>query len=349
MTLRNALLERPNSLNLLRLVLAGSVIVGHAWPVGREGEAPAWIESVVLLAVPGFFCLSGFLIAHSRMRLPLGRFLWNRCLRILPAYWVVLTAVALVAAPLSTLAGGAWSASEAMRYMASNAALRQFTWTIPGTVDGWAWNGSLWTLWFEFVAYIAAGVLLSLAVTRRHPSTVCAILYGLGAVSVWWLFGPSGITTGFILELARLGTFFLAGMTFYFLSGRITLDARLAVTSVLCLVLLTKMGWVHIAGGLPLAYALLWAGAVLPARWAQRHDVSYGIYIYAFPVQVLLEWFAPGLGVLSHIALAIILTTPLAWASWLLVERPAMRLKHLGTRRGAPARNAHAENPSPIR
>ncbi|MBD3947859.1 acyltransferase family protein [Nocardioides ganghwensis] len=336
MTLRNALLERPNSLNLLRLVLAGSVIVGHAWPVGREGAAPGWVESVVSLAVPGFFCLSGFLIAHSRMRLPLGRFMWNRCLRILPAYWVVLAAVALVAAPLSTLGGGVWSASEAVRYMASNAALRQFTWTIPGTVDGWAWNGSLWTLWFEFIAYIGAGVLLSIALVRRHPATVSAVLYVLGAVSVWWMFGPGGISTDLFRDLAWLGTYFLAGMTFYFLSGRVPLDARWAIVSVACLALFLSLEWAHFAGGLPLAYSLLWAGAVIPARWAQRNDVSYGVYIYAFPVQVLLEWFVPGLGVALHIVLAFAITVPLAWTSWLLVERPAMRLKHLDLRRDHP-------------
>lgn len=347
MTLRSALLERPNSLNLLRLVLAASVIVGHAWPVGREGAAPAWLESVVLLAVPGFFCLSGFLIAHSRMRLPFGRFMWNRCLRILPAYWVVLAAVALVAAPLSTLGGGTWSASEAVRYMASNSALRQFTWTIPGTVDGWAWNGSLWTLWFEFVAYIAAGVLLSIGVARRRPATVTAVLYVLGALSVWWMFGPGGITTDLFLELARLGTYFLAGMVFYFLADRVPVDARLATVSLACLGMLLLVDWVHVAGGLPLAYALLWAGTVIPARWAQRHDISYGVYIYAFPVQVLLEWYVPSLGVAAHIVLAITLTVPLAWASWLLVERPAMRLKHLGLGRG-PTAVRRARQPSRV-
>lgn len=333
MTLRQGLLERPNSLNFLRLLLATSVIVGHAWPVGREGPAPAWIESVVSLAVPGFFCLSGFLIAHSRIRLPLGRFLWNRCLRILPAYWVVLAAVALVAAPFSTFGGGSWSASAATDYIASNAALRQFEWSIAGTVDGRAWNGSLWTLWFEFIAYIAAGVLLSIAAARRRPATVTAALYLLGAVAVWWTFGPGGITTDLVLELARLGTYFLAGMTLYFVADRLPVDGRLAIAAVVCVGVLLYVDWIHVAGGLPLAYALLWAGAVIPARWAQRHDVSYGVYIYAFPVQVLLEWFAPSLSIASHIALAVVLTVPLAWGSWLLVERPAMRLKSLGFRR----------------
>ena len=92
---------RDNALNFLRLVLASAVIVGHAYPLGGHGASR--IEGLSGLAVDGFFALSGFLIAGSRMRLPMHDFLLRRCLRILPGFWACLVVTAFVFAPLSSL------------------------------------------------------------------------------------------------------------------------------------------------------------------------------------------------------------------------------------------------------
>jgi peptidoglycan/LPS O-acetylase OafA/YrhL len=75
------------------------------------------------------------------------------------------------------------------------------------------------------------------------------------------------------------------------------------------------------------AYVVLWLGAVLPMPdLLRRHDVSYGIYIYAFPVQQLLAMAgAHHLGLVAYDLLAAVATVPLAVASWLLLERPIMR------------------------
>jgi peptidoglycan/LPS O-acetylase OafA/YrhL len=80
---------------------------------------------------------------------------------------------------------------------------------------------------------------------------------------------------------------------------------------------------------LPLAYLCVWAGIRLPFhRLGQRVDLSYGIYIYAFPVQQLLAlrgW--PSHGFAVYLIATIALTLPLALASWFVVERPALRRK----------------------
>ena len=65
-TLGSALDERGNALNLIRLVLASAVVVGHATPLG--GFSPNVLTEISSIAVNGFFVLSGFLIAGSRMR-----------------------------------------------------------------------------------------------------------------------------------------------------------------------------------------------------------------------------------------------------------------------------------------
>lgn len=66
------------------------------------------------------------------------------------------------------------------------------------------------------------------------------------------------------------------------------------------------------------------AGSV---RIGSRNDVSYGLYIWAFPVQqlIIVAGFA-WLGVWGTALLALLLTLHLAWASWRFVEKPAMKL-----------------------
>jgi peptidoglycan/LPS O-acetylase OafA/YrhL len=78
--------------------------------------------------------------------------------------------------------------------------------------------------------------------------------------------------------------------------------------------------------GLPIAYLLLWLGAVLPAqRIGRRNDISYGVYIYGFIVEQLVSLYGGNdYGQVVYIALAIAFTVPLAAASWFLVERPAI-------------------------
>ena len=83
---------------------------------------------------------------------------------------------------------------------------------------------------------------------------------------------------------------------------------------------------------LPLGYLLLWLGGTLGVRIGVENDISYGVYIYAFPVQQSLALAgAPAvLGFAGMAGAALLLTLPLAWLSWILVERPALRLKNLG-------------------
>ena len=57
-------------------------------------------------------------------------------------------------------------------------------------------------------------------------------------------------------------------------------------------------------------------------------DLSYGIYLYAFPIQMLTlsRWLTPGnVWLITGLDLAIVLAC--ATLSWRFVERPTMRLK----------------------
>lgn len=328
-SLGETLASRDNALNFVRLVLAASVIFWHTYAI--TGTHPSWpAGSVGTWAVNGFFAISGYLIAGSRMRLDFWPYMWRRTMRIFPAFWVVLVVTAFVFAPVSTLVSGRpYSPLDGANYVIQNLALRLGELGIGATLSGAphpdSWNGSLWTLFLEFGAYIAAGLLLGLAWVRKNMAAGFAALLIILSVAVAMGFG-SGFPSilGEAVQAARLWSFFVAGMLVYAFRERLGTNAVVGVAAVSSFALTWVLGIQAWAGQLPFAVLMLWLGAVLPTRIGVRNDVSYGVYIYAFPVQQLLVVFGfSALGGAEWSAVvALALTVPLAFASWRWVERP---------------------------
>jgi peptidoglycan/LPS O-acetylase OafA/YrhL len=130
---------------------------------------------------------------------------------------------------------------------------------------------------------------------------------------------------------ADLGSYFFAGAVLCVYANRIPASRSLVAISAAVLAAAALTNHVQAVGALPLAYLLIWLGSVLPLQAVgRRNDISYGVYIYAFPVQQLLVLTgAHALGVLPFTALCVLCTIPLAALSWFLVEEPAMRLKRV--------------------
>ncbi|MDR7252141.1 peptidoglycan/LPS O-acetylase OafA/YrhL [Nocardioides sp. BE266] len=318
MTIREAVVGRPNALNLVRLVLASLVIFSHAWPIGGFGEMWGGEPPFGRWAVSSFFCLSGFLVARSRMRLGLGTFLWHRGLRIFPGAWVCLAVVTFVLAPITLLSGGAWQPRVVAGFLLRNVDLVNLAGHLSGTVDDRVWIGSMWSLEYELLCYFVAGLLL-VGVVRKRPTLV------LG-VAIVGLTLYAKLTDG---DWRWLLAMFVAGMFVYAISDRLPVSPWLALACVAALVVTNQVGLEQVLWPLPLCYFVLWAGVTIPARWAPTADISYGVYLYGFPMQIFIEWFLPGLSLVQHIVLALAVTYLVAYASWILVERPALRLKDL--------------------
>lgn len=267
-------------------------------------------------------------------------YLWRRALRILPAFWVCLIVIAAVIAPLTAAAiGETYELGSGISYVVHNAALYITQWGIDDTLLNVpydrVWNGPLWTLFYEFGAYVFAGVILSVPALRRHGALSSGILLALIIIAQLLAHGPLEVTTNLYLNGLRLGAFFAAGMFFYFVRDRIALKSWLAPAALVVFVVLAVLGQAEWYGQLPFGFLVLWVGAVLPIRIGSRNDISYGVYIWAFPIQQLivvagLVWLGPW----GTALLAFVLTVPVAWASWRLVEKPAMTLGRLVPTRG---------------
>ncbi|WP_182252861.1 acyltransferase family protein [Microbacterium esteraromaticum] len=329
---------KQNSLNALRLLFATAVIVAHAWPLsGRTDEpiGPGAFNSLGPWAVAGFFVISGYLIAGSRDHSAIAPFLWRRFLRIYPAFVVVLAATAFVFAPLSTLVMGEFSITAGVEYLLKNAGLYIFTFDVNGTLPTApypdAWNGSLWTLFYEALCYVGIGLAMTVIPRRWLALALSITVIGGMAVTAAHVY-LDVLHVNVILHTIRLGTYFAAGALLYVLRERVAYRWEFAAVSAVAVVITAATGTFDILAAVPLAYLCMWLGIALPLdRVGAKNDISYGMYIYAFPVQQLLAiTIGERMPLWLFMLLSIAATVPFAWASWVLVERPAMRLRGRG-------------------
>ena len=356
---------RRNSLNFLRLVLASVVVITHALPLaaylvigGINGTGFGEI------AVYGFFGISGYLIAGSALRNHAGRYLWQRFLRIFPAFWVCLTVTAFVFGVIAWLHHPVVAHCDISCYFSArtdspyayiyrNLLLTIHQHSIAGTPTGslipYEWNGSLWSLYYEFLCYLILMGLAIVGLLRRR----WAIL--IGTVLLWTAVAVITFTPSFdsqfnlfhnytAFNILKLTGVFMVGAVIYLYRERIPDSGwvALACTASLVACLYWPTGgrspsFTFTASDLlaPLiAYPLLWLGIHLPFhRVGQKNDYSYGMYIYGFPVaQLLIIWGVEHWGPIPYTVMTMLCTTLLAMASWWGIETHALRLKSLRLR-----------------
>lgn len=328
---------RRNALNLVRLLLAVGVIFVHSFALTGVQIGSTAVHQVFTQAfVDGFFAISGFLIVSSWDRRPEAvAFLRARLLRILPGFWTCLVVTAAVLAPIGILLSGrgfpAHYLSGAAHYVIGDAAVFMRQFDIAGTPVGLAdpgWNGSLWTLWYELCCYLAVLALGVTGVLRRRWTI--PILFALSVVAVV-LVEYLGLASGYAPYYTRFASMFAAGALLHRFRHRVPVHPALLAVAAGLVVLSAPLPSYRLVAALPIAYLLIVGASMLKApRLSIRTDVSYGVYIYAFPVQQILVTAGAGaLGVALFGLVALAITLPLALASWLLVEKPSLRLKSI--------------------
>jgi peptidoglycan/LPS O-acetylase OafA/YrhL len=343
---------RHNAIGFLRLFFAALVVLAHAYVLGGFGDDPLarWNHGywdLGNLSVGGFFVLSGFLIARSAERVgDVRRYLRHRFLRIFPAFWVCLIVVAFAIGPLIALRehvslGGYFGAQTdpPWRYVVMNAALPIRQHGIAGLLGHvpyrTAFDGSLWTLQFEFACYLGVAALAWLGGVqqRRAVPLVFFVLWVLVFGTVLALQrapGPLGLVLDSNYHLvADLVAFFGAGVVAYLYREKIPVSHPAGILALVATALALGFPRATFVLWLALPIAVLWIATHLPLRDVDRHvDLSYGLYIYAFPLQQLcavLGFFAAGLTVFTAVPLAGALG--LAALSWFAIERPCLAAK----------------------
>lgn len=325
--------HRRNNFDTLRIIAAISVLVSHSFPLALGKGWPQPLHALSReqtdlgsFAVLVFFAISGYLITQSFDRTPRpGRFLKARCLRIFPALFVTAAAAALILGPVVTSLppSSYFARRDWISYVLGNSLLVHMHYALPGVFENnpypSAVNGSIWTLQYEFLMYF---VVLGLGVSRLlRPKVVLAVLVTVLLLEWRWLGG----------NYALFGGPFAGGAALYLWRDRVPLDWRLAALSAVLLVVGLVIGGFRIAFALFGTYLVIYLALArsvrLPnlARWG---DLSYGVYVFAFPIEQTLSYlFAPGLTWYAEVLIALPIALGLAALSWRFVEKPALRLK----------------------
>lgn len=344
---------RSNSLNLIRLVLAAIVLFAHSYFIlGLPPESHFMLggQHLGVWAVAGFFAISGYLITASRQRTRFADFLLLRIGRIMPAFVVVLLVTAVILGPIAhivnhgTLTGYLRTATTPMNYIFHNLFLEVRSYSIGDTLAAVpypnVWNGSLWTLYYEFLCYLFVGVLLiwSGARFRVWPTAVAFAASVLLYIRIDLALTFVDHNPSFQL-FAMLLPYFLGGALVRQLMPYFGLHWLPGASSLVVLIIGIEIGptWTGQLLSPLFAYGLLWVSTVLPQpQWIAQNDISYGLYVYAFPIQQLLVVFGlSSLGPFTFSLLALGFSAALASASWFLIEQPALRRTRLATGRPA--------------
>lgn len=338
---------RQNNFDFIRFLLATFVLFYHCYPIRYGLGAPKHgpFETLADLcggvAVPFFFVISGFLVTRSWIGDPnLRDYLQKRALRIYPGFLTASLFCALVVGPLG--------ADNVSQYWHQFQPIKFARWAfvlvgpyIPTIFArlpmATGVNGSFWTLRYEFYCYLFVALigLLSLFRQRVFLAALFAVLYLLRQTQV--LTGHTVFPDrelhlfGNIASWSSLILYFLSGMLFYLYREKVPYARSLFLV---CLGVLLLCGWWgYLDVVLPLcgSYVLLYM-AFAPRlglqRFARYGDFSYGLYLYAFPVQQLLILYSGGrLTIFALFCSAFAVSLGLAILSWHFIERPSLRWK----------------------
>ena len=339
--------RRTNNFDAFRIAAALCVIIGHSFVLtGRLDQSPS-LGGVHLeyLGVSIFFVISGYLITGSWERSrSVGQYVSSRALRIAPLLFLVILLSTLLMGPIVTTAPDYFTNPQTWRYLVNLVLLPADG--LPGVFDANPYpgvvNGSVWTLRAEVICYL---VVLLLGLLPRVPQLVGFSLFAAGSMALV-LLGPVTIAGSSVSAAGGTWVYFAIAALVRLLVPRSALRPAIAG--------IVAVGWVIVAVVAPsIALPLLWLAlpyvvlsvglASTPGvrRAARFGDLSYGLYLWAFPVQQLVLLAFGVLPLALDILVVAVITATLAFGSWHLLEKRALEARlRLPWFRTAPAASA---------
>jgi peptidoglycan/LPS O-acetylase OafA/YrhL len=344
--LADVLDARENNFDILRLIAALGVMFGHSfWIQPAQGHPEPLLNYLGFeysgsLSVYTFFFISGMLVTASYTRQRSAwTFLALRLARIYPALLACVLISAFVLYPALTSASKlhALTSAATVTYVIHTAGLFLTPiWTLPdlfehNAIKG-AMNLSLWTLALEAKCYLLVLVFGLSGLLKRWWLT----LLGTAAAALIFAYllhihyGPARDQGFFIMPPGYSfypTIFFLLGMAAYAARNRFYCHGTLAATSIGVFMLLRETRACQASLYVALCCSILWfVSTPLLSRIKLKADLSYGIYLWAFPVQQVVESIFPNVDNYLGLTISIPICVTLAALSWFAIEKPAMKL-----------------------
>ncbi|AXY77086.1 acyltransferase [Paraflavitalea soli] len=329
--------RKHNNFDALRLLAALGVFISHGYGFTNPQKVePLYaLTGRYLLSTLGlfiFFSLSGFLICRSLNRSTVKDYLWNRILRICPAiaicslFTILVTGCIFTNLPVREFLFHV----ETWHFLVQNSFPVRVVLTLPGVLDGKAVNASLWTIPLEIKMYLLLllAYLLRLFSNRWLLACSWSMLIVVNLFFANQLLHLSGLKN--LYPLLHFGAYFLGGAVFYLYRDKI--PVRFSIW--LLLLALWLLAWKFFPVYLDTAALFFFIYTIIGVGVSSIHipfpriDISYGFYLYAFPVQrsIYAAW-GDQPGYWPFTLTTFLITTLLATASWFLIEKRALSLK----------------------
>ncbi|WP_106914785.1 acyltransferase family protein [Chryseobacterium aurantiacum] len=345
------MISRNNNFDFLRLIFAVLVVITHSYPLSGANGSDFLSQltfgqmSLSYIGVKGFFIISGFLIFKSLLHCKnLPDFYWKRILRLFPALFVVLLLTVALAPAVYEHHVPYWKNISVYTYIPRNISLFFLQYKINGVFGNNPFpgsiNGSLWTICYEFSMYIMVSLLFFI-----RKKSVLKITVGMLFISSYLLaVHASSFLSSTLLRAGLDGKnfydlmcFFTGGMLLTYLNIR---DKRLENLLIMfSIIVLAGSVYLKIVGytcffTLPILVIFIGRNSTIYINRIGDvfGDISYGIYIYSFPIQQALMYFYK-LNTIPLMILSLVLSLLFGYFSWHLIEARALGYKDLVSKR----------------
>lgn len=338
-------MEKENNFSVIHLAGALLVVLGHQYVL--MGCAAPFILGVDIngLGVRIIFVMSGYLITESWLRSKgVKQYLSKRFMRIYPPLAVCVVLTVVVIGPVFTRCSLKEYWPGALDYLIKNMVLYP-KFDLPGVFQdnpNQAVNGSLWTLPVEVACYLGLTVMMKCYEMLYRKKVHAANFFYLAIGAVFWCIYVLRIREGnrqsFVLwgtdwcNALELAVYFLWGSIFARLGLRRICNLQAGI--VLCLIYACVPDTLREVMLLPVITYMTISFA-FPDRpvfsRTIKNNKSYGIYLWAFPVQqaVIQVIAIRGQRYLQPVAMfliAMIFIWVMAYLSNTLVEKPLLKM-----------------------
>lgn len=332
-------MRRDNCFDLVRFLAAASVIYfHHSLMFGIEPPKLDKGFGIGSIAVQVFFSVSGFLIAMSFVRSEnFLSYMGKRARRIFPA--ITFCAFIMVYFFASLYSDNiiqhitSWDSFLSFLKVSS-----LYGRNIPGLWEAInahkESNGPLWTLPYEMSMYIILGVSLSIHNTWKSPACLLILCVGLSVLGGSDL-KNTGMYYSTFSKLAEFGISFFTG-SLLFMTMKTWNNSKtrmnLALLSLLMIVILRGGSDMLTLGSMSIAILVIMISMSFKDSLINgRFDISYGMYIWGWPIQILVIHYIPFSKDFFLVSLSITyaLVIMVATFSWLVIEKPFIRRKSI--------------------
>lgn len=341
-------LNSNNRFDFIRLIAAWLVLYSHAYIISASKEIE--LISKILkfdtaggLAVGAFFSISGYLVFISlENSKSLKIFIIKRALRIYPALILsVLFSVFIIGLICTELPVKDYLENRKTLSYIKTITGFNIKYELPGVFENFpekSINGSLWSIALELRCYLVLVIIYLLPFSMRIKLwTMVMILSSLllfrpieqqGDLSIKFI--------GLAYDFNKFGLMFTLGCLIASYRNHENFKyikfiglASFFILMIIANLEITKFTLVVYNYLIPLIF--IWAGlyfTFLPKIPEKLGDISYGLYLFSFPIQQLLVFLELSYNVYIFIVLSTMITVVAAVISWRFLEKPFLSLKY---------------------